>query len=172
MKQLGSFSDMPIRSAQTADLDAMMALTQDAFGDSAWSRRLMAEVLEAAIERPEQQLARIWEDPCGLAAPPPHPNPDRIAGYLIAQVIGRDAEIQSIAVWPGRQRQGVGTALLHDFMERARRKAWDRIFLEVRAGNEAAQKFYLRQGFEHYGRRPHYYHSPTEDACLMRMRAR
>ncbi len=162
---------MPIRSAQTGDLDAMMALTQVAFGASAWSRRLMEEVLEAAIARPGQQVAWVWEEPWGMAAAPAHRNPGGIAGYLIAQLIGRYAEIQSLAVWPERQRQGVGTALLGDFMELAQRQGWERIFLEVRAGNEAARKFYLRQGFEDYGRRANYYHSPTEDACLMRRRA-
>lgn len=147
----------------------MMALTQAVFGASAWSRRLMEQVMEAAIARPRQQVARIWDEPLIMAAAG-HIHAGGITGYLIAQLVGRDAEIQSLAVWPERQRQGVGTALLNEFLALARGQQWERIFLEVRAGNQAAQQFYLRQGFENYGRRANYYHSPAEDACLMRMR--
>ena len=164
---------MPIRCAHFGDLEVMMTLTQVAFGAAAWSRRMMEEVLDAARERPALQLARLWEDePHGMAAAPAPANTPGMAGYLIAQIIGHDAEIQSLAVWPERQRQGVGTRLLNDFMELARARGWERVFLEVRAGNLAAQRFYLRQGFENYGRRAGYYHSPSEDACLMRMRTK
>ena len=41
------------------------------------------------------------------------------------------------------------------------------IYLEVRESNEAASQFYLKNGFEEYGRRAKYYKDPIEDAVLM-----
>ena len=43
----------------------------------------------------------------------------------------------------------------------------DTIYLEVRESNEAAYQFYLKNGFEEYGRRAKYYKDPIEDAILM-----
>ena len=39
--------------------------------------------------------------------------------------------------------------------------------MEVRESNEAAYQFYLKNGFEEYGRRAKYYKDPIEDAILM-----
>ena len=42
-----------------------------------------------------------------------------------------------------------------------------RAFLEVRAGNDAAQAMYKKFGFEVTGIRPKYYRDNDEDAILM-----
>lgn len=86
------------------------------------------------------------------------------------QVVGADAEIQSLAVDPHLQRRGLGGMLLDDSLALAANRRLERVFLEVRAGNLAAQQFYLHHGFESFGRRARYYHSPVEDALLMRRR--
>jgi len=45
-------------------------------------------------------------------------------------------------------------------------------WLEVRAGNRAAQSLYERCGFHVAGRRRDYYTLPVEDALIMNLRIR
>ena len=62
---------------------------------------------------------------------------------------------------------GIGTLLFHEFRRRYQEIGVDTIYLEVRESNEAAYQFYLKNGFEEYGRRAKYYKDPIEDAILM-----
>ncbi len=173
---------MRIRPAQPDDLPRLMELTREAFGPSAWSEALMRDILDAARQRPWLQVARVLEleytpplagsfggEAIGVDSPAAHAElPLWLAGYLIMQIVGMDAEIQSLAVDPRWQRHGFGHALLADSLSLAVNRRLHRLFLEVRASNLAAQQFYLHRGFEIYGRRTRYYHSPVEDALLMR----
>ena len=43
------------------------------------------------------------------------------------------------------------------------------VYLEVRLANQPAQAFYRKLGFQEHGRRPRYYHRPSEDAVVMRL---
>ena len=43
----------------------------------------------------------------------------------------------------------------------------EKIYLEVRSGNQRARAFYLKNGFTELGIRKNYYKNPTEDAILM-----
>jgi len=91
----------------------------------------------------------------------------RIAAMLVLWFIVDEAHIATIAVHPDYRRQGIGEqvllhALLAVYDEGARRA-----FLEVRAGNAAAQAMYVKYGFIVDGRRPKYYRDNDEDAILM-----
>ena len=68
--------------------------------------------------------------------------------------------------------KGIATALLAELLEQGDLLGVEDYTLEVRAGNDAAQRLYLRQGFAPAGRRPNYYPCPggrREDALLMRL---
>lgn len=55
-------------------------------------------------------------------------------------------ELYNIAVWPGRQRQGIGTALLRHVLREARAKGFRRV--ELGTGTFGYQlAFYQRVGF-------------------------
>ncbi len=85
----------------------------------------------------------------------------RIDGVMVWQELpGGEAELLNLAVRPEARRRGVGRALLALL---AGRKVW----LEVRASNEAAVRFYESQGFRVYGRRKALLPQPGEDAVLM-----
>lgn len=73
---------------------------------------------------------------------------------------GGEAELLNLAVRPQARRRGLGRALLALL---GGRKVW----LEVRASNESAIRFYESQGFRICGRRRNYYREPEEDAVLM-----
>mgnify|MGYP006158455271 CR=1 FL=1 len=66
--------------------------------------------------------------------------------------------------------QGIGRALVQDFLAQARRRGAETAFLEVAESNTAARALYARAGFTESGRRRGYYHLPDgtpEDALVM-----
>jgi ribosomal-protein-alanine N-acetyltransferase len=88
-----------------------------------------------------------------------------VAGFLAARTLGAgESEILNLAVAPAFRRHGVGRALLRTWIE----ETGGTIYLEVRASNEAAQKFYKSLGFELFAVRPQYYSSPAESAIVMK----
>jgi ribosomal-protein-alanine N-acetyltransferase len=86
-------------------------------------------------------------------------------GFLIAVVVEPEAELESIAV--ARQRRGTGRRLMQALVEQLEQAGVTRIFLEVRASNQAARGLYQALGFSETGRRRAYYADPVEDAVLM-----
>jgi len=96
--------------------------------------------------------------------------PFEIVGFLVAQRIDRDWELENIVVAEAVRRRGVGTQLLGEFIAYARAQQGAEIFLEVRESNDNARALYRRAGFEETGLRDSYYSTPREDAILCRLR--
>jgi [ribosomal protein S18]-alanine N-acetyltransferase len=90
----------------------------------------------------------------------------RLAGSLTMWEVVGEAEIANVAVHPDFWRQGIARALLNTAIEKAVELKFERIMLEVRASNEAAQSLYRAFGFVEDGRRRAYYVN-GEDAVLM-----
>ncbi len=90
-----------------------------------------------------------------------------IAGFIVARVIADEVHINNVAVRPAFRGYRIGSRLLRATLEQAQRGGAAIARLEVRAGNQAAQRLYRRCGFEVDGRRKGYYREPTEDALLM-----
>lgn len=77
----------------------------------------------------------------------------------------KEAEIFNIAVSP--EFRGKGQLLLDEFLAICGRRKVRKIWLEVRASNNKAQKFYSKNGFVPNGIRRNFYSNPVEDAVLM-----
>lgn len=92
-----------------------------------------------------------------------------LVGYAGLQVVGSQADVQTLAVTPPRQGQGLGARLLAELVAAAGRRGARAVLLEVRAGNEVAQRLYRRAGFERIATRRGYYRS-GEDALVLRLR--
>jgi [ribosomal protein S18]-alanine N-acetyltransferase len=90
-----------------------------------------------------------------------------IAGMLVLWFIVDEAHIATIAIHPDFRRQGIGEKILLHALKSAYDEGARRAFLEVRAGNQAAQAMYKKYGFEVTGVRPRYYKDNNEDALLM-----
>lgn len=90
-----------------------------------------------------------------------------IAGFLVARRIASDLEILNFAVQPGARRQGIGGALLMEALRWAASYEAHRAFLEVRASNLAALRFYECYNFHVTSRRARYYNEPIEDALVL-----
>jgi len=89
-------------------------------------------------------------------------------GFLIAQHVGPEWELENIVVDREIQGKGIGTQLLNELLNHAKQVNSEAVFLEVRESNEAAKGLYEKLGFQAGGRRKSYYNNPLEDAILYR----
>lgn len=91
----------------------------------------------------------------------------KVLGYIVARLFAGEVHINNVAVREAFRRQGIGSALLNDVLQRARQQQAKVAFLEVRAGNLEAQALYQKSGFRPVARRQNYYSTPPEDALVM-----
>jgi len=96
-----------------------------------------------------------------------------ITGYAGLHLILEEGHITNIAVHPASRRRGIGSAALAELMRRAEAKGVTAFTLEVRESDEAAIRFYEKQGFVSEGIRKDYYPAgggERENARLMWLR--
>lgn len=145
---------MPIRPATSADIPAMMRLVNQSATAAHWSREQYESVFGGGAPR---RVALVIEEEATLQ------------GFLVAHEAAGEWEIENVAVAGAARRRGLGTRLLGEFLERARSEGAQSVFLEVRESNRAARLLYEKWAFVASGRRPSYYHQPSEDAILYRL---
>ena len=92
---------------------------------------------------------------------------DELAGYALALVEGPDLHVVSLAVEEAYRRQGWGTHLVTELLDRAARRGCRSCRLEVRSSNGPARALYRRCGFAPAGVVRGYYTRPTEDALVL-----
>ena len=140
---------MSIREMKDSDLPQVLAI-QKALAFQEWNERQFLAEIHASYA-----LCVVYEQA------------NSIAGYAIFHLMGPDSELLSIATDASVQRQGIGAELLQAGLGKIDISAGDKMFLEVREGNEKARRFYERHGFEAYGKRESYY-DDGETAILYR----
>ena len=93
-----------------------------------------------------------------------------VLGYGLMSMAVGEAHILNVCVSPDQRRRGLARYLMAHLTELARHAGVADMFLEVRAGNVAAQQLYAGLGFETVGRRKAYYPAPNgrEDAWVMK----
>ncbi|HGX9759311.1 TPA: ribosomal protein S18-alanine N-acetyltransferase [Neisseria meningitidis] len=142
---------MNIRRAVYADCAALAAL--DAVcNPSAWTQHQF----ESALVSPSEQVFLAEKD-------------GRLAAFIVWQNLPDESELHLIATAPECRRRGIASALLEYWYAHLLEDT-QRLLLEVRAGNTAAQALYAAHGFSIAGRRKNYYRTAdgkTEDAVLM-----
>jgi [ribosomal protein S18]-alanine N-acetyltransferase len=142
-----SLNDIRIESGGHRELDAVVALMEQAFDDrfgEAWTRSQCAGILPM----PGICLA-LARDSAG-----------KPIGFALHRIIGGEGELLLLAVAPDQRRRGVGQRLLRSFIDSARDEGTTRVHLEVRDGNPAVE-MYRSVGFKTVGRRRKYYHGRT-----------
>ena len=82
-------------------------------------------------------------------------------------MIGKDAQINNIAVHPGFRGMGIGEHVLRQVIEQVKFRGARLITLEVRPSNRAALALYKKLGFRLLGIRKGYYAIPSEDALVL-----
>jgi len=148
-------SPIRLRQGEFDDLDAVMQIMTSAFPPDfgeAWTRSQCAGIL------PMSGVSLTIAD-----------GPDGPAGFSLVRSVSDEAELLLLAVEPSRQGQGIGHALLNEFIRAGHDKGASRLHLEVRDGNPAVI-LYSSAGFRPVGRRRNYYHGPqgeTFDAVTL-----
>lgn len=152
-----------ISSAPSVLIEAMtehdlleVCAIEDMSGLSAWGWDAYHKELES-VQDTIMLVARVDSTLYGVG----------LAGFIVARLLAGELHVNNVAVRPVFRRHRIGSSLLEKTLEVARRYGATVAHLEVRAGNEAAQRLYARCGFRATGRRRGYYRAPVEDAVLM-----
>lgn len=91
-----------------------------------------------------------------------------LVGYFSGHILADEFELLSIAIQSSFRLQGIGSMLLAAGLQVLRAKGINTCWLEVRASNLPALKFYEKFNFRTVGRRRNYYQAPVEDALLLK----
>ncbi|HCE11829.1 MULTISPECIES: ribosomal protein S18-alanine N-acetyltransferase [unclassified Enterococcus] len=92
---------------------------------------------------------------------------ERMIGFAGVRILGGDAHITNIAIIPEYQGKGLGSFLLAELEQYARKQTCDRLTLEVRLSNRDAQRLYRQLGFQSQAIKTAYYTEGNEDALDM-----
>jgi [ribosomal protein S18]-alanine N-acetyltransferase len=149
-----------IRRAVRGDLAGMLRIEQASFADP-WT----VDSLATALSLDRMQVLVAESDEKGRQGGDASSG---LLGYVVALVVGMEAEIADLAVAPEARRLGIGRALLERVVAELGTAAVRTVYLEVRESNQAARTLYESNGFESVGRRRGYYRSPVEDALVLR----
>jgi len=145
----GTLAGLRFRPMNSADLPEVIKIERASFAYP-WSTNFFLQELKVDCARSVLAVAG-----------------DRPVGYVLYWLLQSEIDVHNLAVHPSCRRQGIGKALLEAVIEEARRKGADRVTLEVRKSNEAAQKLYQALGFMAKGVRTAYYSDDGEDALIM-----
>ena len=130
-----------------------MALEKHAVTASHWSKEQYERLFSGNVPT---RVARVIEED-GV-----------VDGFLVARAVGNEWEIENIAIAGPARRRGLGSRLLGEFLDLARERGAESVFLEVRESNRAARALYEKWAFVEAGRRSGYYREPEEDAAVYR----
>ena len=90
-----------------------------------------------------------------------------VVGYGGLCAYPDEAFVQTLAVAPEQQGEGLGAVLLQALLDEAARRRKTTVSLEVRADNAPAQRLYQRFGFRQAGVRRGYYQPSGTDALIL-----
>jgi ribosomal-protein-alanine N-acetyltransferase len=142
-------------SADFEDVDDLAALEQIVYGEPlAWTADVFRDDLQ---NNPDRQYMILRQ-----------PETNSLVGYLGIALSTQDNQVHvtSITIAPHWQGRAVGTFLMTYMMMWAQQEGFEQIYLEVRAADEDAQRFYRRLGFEKVNELPDYY-GENDDAHQM-----
>lgn len=131
-----------LRTGGTADLTAVDSIMRQSFEPrfgEAWTRGQCLGIMA---------MPGVWLTMAALDGSD--------CGFALARATSDEAELLLIATLPMVRRRGVGGALLRSVVAEAKSRRVTRLYLEMRAGNDAAA-LYRSAGFVKVGERRSYY---------------
>jgi ribosomal-protein-alanine N-acetyltransferase len=140
-----------IRAAALSDVPAMLALEQQTPVAAHWTSEQYRKLVAAGVALVAEEASKL-------------------VGFICAQPVAGEWEIENIAVAAGCLRRGIASGLLQELIQHARGRAASAILLEVRESNLPARRLYKKHEFREVGRRRAYYADPAEDAILYALR--
>ncbi len=94
-------------------------------------------------------------------------NANRVVGFMIYELNRNQLHILNFAVRPDFRRRGIGRQMGEKLIGKLSQQRRNRIVLEVRETNLAAQVFFRRIGFKAMSVLRDFYDDTTEDAYVM-----
>lgn len=144
-----------VRDMVSDDLSQVLLIEKNAQA-SPWGRSSFEESLI------QDHRCRLIE---GIIKEQPH-----LLGYHIVCPVLNELHILNVVVAPRYQGLGLGHSLVDDIISIAKDEQLAKVFLEVRAGNTAAQHLYLKWQFVQIALRKNYYRpndaGQREDALI------
>jgi ribosomal-protein-alanine acetyltransferase len=140
-----------IRSAALDDVPAILALEQQAPSAGHWTPEQYNKLVGSGVALVTEEAGKL-------------------CGFICAQAVAGEWEIENVVVAAGFLRRGIANELVRELIRRAQNEAVSAILLEVRESNMPARRLYERHGFREVGQRSTYYHDPVEDAILYTLR--
>lgn len=137
-----------IRRMRAADVPALSSILNESPNASRWSDDSLRSAAQSGTSWVAEQEGRV-------------------VAFLLGRAITDEFEILNLAVTQHVRRCGIATGLLETMIEWSKGDGIQRIYLEVRASNEAAKTLYARHGFGQCGTRARYYQYPQEDAIVL-----
>jgi ribosomal-protein-alanine N-acetyltransferase len=119
-----------------------------------WFSRLLRRSSQSPISNLQSPISNLQSLPT-------------VVGYAGMWNMVGEMHIATIASHPQMRGRGIGELLLIELLRESQRQGAMNVTLEVRVSNIAAQKLYLKYGFEEVGQRKAYYHDNREDAFIM-----
>ncbi len=140
-----------IQPMQPEDVDGVIRIEQDAYGDHHWSK-------DSFLNELNNDLARYYAL---------HTTDGTLAGYAGCWHILEEAHITNIAIAKDFRRKNFSQALLKRLIDDCYKEEIKYITLEVRVSNTPAINLYTKFGFTSFGTRKKYYQNNNEDALIM-----
>ena len=142
-----------LRKMELADLDNVLSIEQRVHAYP-WTRGNFIDALNSGY------LCQMYEAQ------------QKLVGYAVLMAVVDEMHLLNISIDSEFQRQGQGDNLLHKMLEAARSLPMQRVLLEVRRSNLAAQGLYRKAGFSELAVRRSYYAAADgrEDALVMEYR--
>ena len=97
---------------------------------------------------------------------------ERVVGFMIYELHKNQLHVLNFAVRPDVRRRGVGEQMVKKLVGKLSQQRRNRIVLEIRETNLAAQLFFRNQGFRAVSVLRDYYDDTVEDAYVMQYRYR
>jgi [ribosomal protein S18]-alanine N-acetyltransferase len=142
---------LAIRSAALNDVPAILALERHAPTAAHWTREQYNRLLSSGVVLVAEEAGQL-------------------CGFVCAQAVASEWEIENVVVAAAFLRRGVADALMRTLIQRAKNALASALLLEVRESNLPARGLYEKHGFREVGRRPTYYNNPAENAILYTLR--
>jgi len=159
-----------IRSAIAADIPAILALEKNSAAAAHYSEGQYGQIIEQGLSFAQTTESRSSDEKCQSRLALVVEEDSQVKGFLIGRVLGAEWEIENMVIAEQAQKQGLGTALVSEFLGLARKTGGLIVHLEVRESNLAARRLYEKCQFAETGRRRSYYRHPEEDAVLYTLR--
>lgn len=136
--------DCMVRPMEKADMTQVMAIENQSYSHP-WSAGVFAD-----CDRPPYERWLLEQEGEG------------VAGYAIILPQVDELHLLNLCIAPALRNRGLARLLLRHVITRAEAVGGDRVVLEVRQSNLAAQSLYRSEGFVEVGHRKGYY--PGQDA--------